>query len=158
MRRYAYRGLVFTRKVYFNVVNNNKLVLEDDSIPTGSITDATTLTAAPMTSSIWRTRTRSGSSSSQGARSSSSSRQTSPATARTIARRTRGLQADQEQVIIPAQTRIDELSDEFYDHLAERLTYLASQRRKRTPEEGEQRVCLVDEHVSSLTFVSSRWR
>ena len=141
MRRYAYRGLVFTRNVNFSVVNKHKLVLENESAPCGS-TDAATPTLAPMTSSIWRTRTRSGSSSSQGGRSSSSnSRQASPTKAPQQVRRTPGLQADQEQVKIPPQTRIDELSGEFYDHLAERLMYLAKQQQKTsTPEGGRQSV------------------
>ncbi|CAH0490871.1 unnamed protein product [Peronospora farinosa] len=146
VRRYAYRGLVFTRNVDFSVVNKHKLVLENESAPCGS-TDAATPTEAPMTSSIWRTRTRSGSSSSQGGRSSSSnSRQASPTKAPQKARRTPGLQADQEQVKIPPQTRIDELSGEFYDHLAERLTYLAEQQKISTPEgDGDDNISLCED-------------
>ncbi|GMF48057.1 unnamed protein product [Phytophthora fragariaefolia] len=114
---------MFSRNVDFSVVNKQELILEDDIIASGSVTDATTPTAAPTTPSIWRTRTRSGSSSSLGERSNSSnSRQASPSTAPRKARHTPGLQANQEQVKIPPQTRIDELSGEFYDHLAERLS------------------------------------
>jgi hypothetical protein len=137
VRRYAYRGLVFSRNVDFSVVNKQELVLEDASFASGSATDATTPTAAPTTPSIWRTRTRSGSSSSLGERSSSSnSRQASPTTAPRKARHTPGLQANQEQVKIPPQTRIDELSGEFYDHRAERLSYLAAQQKAEAPERG----------------------
>ncbi|CAH0476133.1 unnamed protein product [Peronospora belbahrii] len=137
VRRYAFRGLVFTRNADFSVINKHKLVVENESTPPyGTIDNATTPTAAPITSNIWRTRTRSGSSSSQGERSSSSSsRQASPTTDPQKARRKPGLQADQEQVKIPPPTRIDELSDEFYDHLAERLTFLAEQQKTGTFEE-----------------------
>ncbi|KAG7379201.1 hypothetical protein PHYPSEUDO_008898 [Phytophthora pseudosyringae] len=135
VRRYAYRGLVFSRNVDFSVVNKQELVLEGENTASGSVTDATTPTAAPTTPSIWRTRTRSGSSSSLGERSSSSnSRQASPITAPRKTRHIPGLQANQEQVKIPPQTRIDELSGEFYDHLAERLSYVAAQQRAGTPE------------------------
>ncbi|OWZ18422.1 hypothetical protein PHMEG_0007490 [Phytophthora megakarya] len=108
VRRYAYRGLVFSRNMDFSVVNKQELVLEDETFASGSVTDTTTPTVAPTTPSIWRTRTRSGSSSSL------------------------GLQANQEQVKIPPQTRIDELSGEFYDHLAERLSCLAAQQKAET--------------------------
>ncbi|ETM36599.1 hypothetical protein L914_16748 [Phytophthora nicotianae] len=135
VRRYAYRGLVFSRNMDFNVVNKQELVVEDGSIASGSVTDTTTPTAAPTTPSIWRTRTRSGSSSSLGDRSNSS-RHASPTTAPRRARHTPGLQANQEQVKIPPQTRIDELSVEFYDHLAQRLSYLAAQQKTETPEGG----------------------
>ncbi|KAG1685046.1 hypothetical protein DVH05_009737 [Phytophthora capsici] len=137
VRRYAYRGLVFSRNVDFSVVNKQELVLEDESVASGSVTDATTPTAAPTTPSIWRTRTRSGSSSSLGDRSSTSnSRHASPTAAPRKARHTPGLQANQEQVKIPPQTRIDELSGEFYDLLAERLSYLAVQQKGESPEEN----------------------
>ncbi|KAL4100190.1 hypothetical protein PRIC1_007984 [Phytophthora ramorum] len=137
VRRYAYRGLVFSRNVDFSVVNKQELVLQDESVASGSVTDATTPSAAPTTPRIWRTRTRSGSSSSLGERSgSSNSRHASPTTAPRKARHTPGLQANQEQVKIPPQTRIDELSGEFYDHLAERLSYLACQQKAEPEEDG----------------------
>ncbi|EGZ22033.1 hypothetical protein PHYSODRAFT_489080 [Phytophthora sojae] len=139
VRRYAYRGLVFSRNVDFSVVNKQELILEDDIMASSSVTDATTPSAAPITPSIWRTRTRSGSSSSLGERSNSSNgRQASPTTAPRKNRHTPGLQANQEQVKIPPQARIDELSGEFYDHLTERLSYLAAQQKAETPEGGKQ--------------------
>ncbi|KAF1795570.1 P-loop containing nucleoside triphosphate hydrolase [Phytophthora cactorum] len=143
VRRYAYRGLVFSRNVDFSVVNKQELVLEDDSIASGSVTDATT----PTTPSIWRTRTRSGSSSSLG----SNSRHASPTTAPRRARHTPGLQANQEQVKIPPQTRIDELSGEFYEHLAERLSYLAAQQKAETPEgDGDDNKIDLSEDITPL--------
>lgn len=123
----------------FSVVNKQELILEDDIMASSSVTDATTPSAAPITPSIWRTRTRSGSSSSLGERSNSSNgRQASPTTAPRKNRHTPGLQANQEQVKIPPQARIDELSGEFYDHLTERLSYLAAQQKAETPEGGKQ--------------------
>ncbi|KAG6961104.1 hypothetical protein JG688_00009276 [Phytophthora aleatoria] len=143
VRRYAYRGLVFSRNVDFSVVNKQELVLEDDSIVSGSVTDATT----PTTPSIWRTRTRSGSSSSLG----SNSRHASPTTAPRRARHTPGLQANQEQVKIPPQTRIDELSGEFYEHLAERLSYLAAQQKAVMPEgDGDDNKIDLSEDITPL--------
>uniref|UniRef100_M4B788 Uncharacterized protein n=1 Tax=Hyaloperonospora arabidopsidis (strain Emoy2) TaxID=559515 RepID=M4B788_HYAAE len=53
----------------------------------------------------------------------------SPIAALWQARHTPSLQANQEQVDIPPQTCIDELSGEFYDHLAERLAHLAEQQK-----------------------------
>ncbi|RLN95404.1 hypothetical protein BBJ28_00022207 [Nothophytophthora sp. Chile5] len=137
VRRYAYRGLVFTRNVDFSVVNKQELVLEDETRAPIAGSDATTPSAVPTTPSIWRTRTRSGSSGSMGERSSSSnSRHASPTTAPRKPRLAPGLQANQEQVRVPPQTRVDELSAEFYDHLAERLAHLASQQSAEAPETG----------------------
>ncbi|RLN79058.1 hypothetical protein BBJ28_00013973 [Nothophytophthora sp. Chile5] len=142
VRRYAYRGLVFTRNVDFSVVNKQELVLEDESRAPIAGSDATTPSAVLTTPSIWRTRTRSGSSSSLGERSSSSnSRHASPTTAPRKPRLAPGLQANQEQVRVPPQTRVDELSAEFYDHLAERLAHLASQQIVEAPETGITLLC-----------------
>ncbi|CAI5724710.1 unnamed protein product [Hyaloperonospora brassicae] len=138
VRRYAYRGLVFTRSARFSVFNKNELLPEDKSALPGSTTDTAVPIVEPMPPSVWHTRTQSGSSSSLGERSNSSnSHQTSPIAALWQTRHTPSLQADQEQVVIPPQTCIDELSGEFYDHLAERLAYLAEQQRAETIERGE---------------------
>ncbi|KAF4041916.1 SH2 domain [Phytophthora infestans] len=154
VRRYAYRGLVFSRNMDFSVVNKQQLVVEDGSIASGSATDATTPTAAPTTPSIWRTRTRSGSNSSSGDRSNSS-RHASPTTAPRRARHTSGLQANQEQVRIPPQTRIDELSVEFYEHLAQRLSYLAAQQKTETPEgDGDNKSGLAENIAPLLEMVA----
>lgn len=155
VRRYAYRGLVFSRNVDFSVVNKQELVIEDASFASGSATDATTPSGVPMTpGSIWRTRTRSGSSSSLGDRSSNSnSRQASPTTATRKARHTPGLQANQEQVQIPPQTRVDELSGEFYDHLAERLSYLAQLQKAETPQ-ADDKLSLSEDIAPLLEMVA----
>ncbi|KAE8998867.1 hypothetical protein PF011_g14873 [Phytophthora fragariae] len=156
VRRYAYRGLVFSCNVDFSVVNKQELILEDDIIASGSATDATTPSAAPTTPSIWRTRTRSGSSSSFSERSNSSnSRQASPTTDPRKSRHTPGLQANQEQVKIPPQARIDELSGEFYDHLAERLSYLVAQQKAETPEgDGDDKSRLSEDIAPLLEMVA----
>ncbi|KAF4322664.1 hypothetical protein BBO99_00002724 [Phytophthora kernoviae] len=153
VRRYAYRGLVFSRNVDFSVVNKQELIIEDEGLASGSATDATT----PMTLSIWRTRTRSGSNSSLGDRSNSSnSHQASPTTAMRKTRHTPGLQANQEQVQIPPQTRVDELSAEFYGHLAERLSFLAQQQNADAPEadESEDKNNLSEEIAPLLEMVA----
>ena len=138
MRRYAYRGLVFTRSARFSVFNKNELLPEDKSALHGSTTDTDVPIVERMPPSVWHTRTQSGSSSSLGERSNSSnSHQTSPIAALWQIRHTPSLQADQEQVEIPPQTCIDELSGEFYDYLAERLAYLAEQQRAETIGRGK---------------------
>jgi hypothetical protein len=82
----------------------------------------------PMTPSVWRTRTRSGSSSSQGDRSASSSCQASPitGTGRKHVRRP-GLQASQERVQIPPQNQVEELRKSFYSQLVLRLANVSAQ-------------------------------
>ncbi|TDH64737.1 hypothetical protein CCR75_009321 [Bremia lactucae] len=135
VRRYAYHGLVFNRNVDFSVVNKQELMLEDESFKLNSVIDVLNPSAPSTTSSVWHTRSRSGSSSSSGNRSSGSSRHSSPTPATRRARHKPSMQVNQEQVKIPPQTRIDELSVEFYAHLASRLSYLAAQQKARTPEQ-----------------------
>ncbi|CAI5739296.1 unnamed protein product [Peronospora destructor] len=133
VRRYAYRGLVFTRNVDFSVVNKHELVLENESASWGVLILLRLL--------------------------SSNSRQASPTTAPQKARRTPGLQADQEQVKIPPQTCIDELSGEFYDHLAERLTYLAEQQKTSMPEgDGDGNISLCEDIGPLLKMVAQEKR
>uniref|UniRef100_A0AAV1UD10 SH2 domain-containing protein n=1 Tax=Peronospora matthiolae TaxID=2874970 RepID=A0AAV1UD10_9STRA len=130
VRRYAYRGLVFTRNARFSVLHKNELLPEDKSALSVSIPDTVTHIVEPAMPSVWHTRTQSGSNSSLGEHSNSSnSHQMSPIAALWQARHTPSLQADQEQVDIPPQTCIDELSGEFYDHLAERLAHLVEQQK-----------------------------
>lgn len=121
VRRYASCGLVFTRNKDFNVVNKDELNLENDA------TGLNPSVYPVMTPSVWRTRTRSGSNSSQGDRSASSSRQASPTTAPRKPKRLPGLQASQEQVQIPPQHQVEELRKSFYAQLAERLANVSSQ-------------------------------
>ncbi|KAF1335939.1 Amino acid/auxin permease, partial [Globisporangium splendens] len=119
VRKYAFRGLIFTRNVDFRVVNKEELSLAT----TGHVGGVEVAQAIPVTPSIWRMRTRSSSSSSLGDKSASSTPTTT-----TNARKPRlvsGLQANQEQVTVPPKTRIDELSATFYDQLSERLAHLA---------------------------------
>lgn len=126
VRRYASCGLIFSRNRDFNVVNKEELSLESDE--TGM--NATTY---PMTPSVWRARTRSGSSSSQGDRSASSSRQASPVTgARKQPRRLPGLQASQENVVIPPQNQVEELRKSFYEQLTQRLQHVSAQLQSQT--------------------------
>ena len=130
MRRYAYRGLGFARNARFSVLHKNELLPEDKSALYVSIPHNATHIVEPAVPSVWHTRTQSGSSSSLGEHSNSSnSHQMSPIAALWQARHTPSLQANQEQVDIPPQTCIDELSGEFYDHLAERLAHLAEQQK-----------------------------
>ncbi|KAL7689120.1 putative SH2 domain, small GTPase, P-loop containing nucleoside triphosphate hydrolase [Plasmopara halstedii] len=135
VRRYAYRGLIFSRNVDFGIVKNQDLVLEGENLAPESTSDVTIPTVTASTPRIWRTRTRSGSSSSLS--NSSASRHASPTTSLRRARHTPSLQANQEQVQIPPQTRIDELSEEFYHHLSDQLSCLASQ-LKAMPESGKK--------------------
>lgn len=123
VRRYAFRGLIFTRNVDFRIVKREELSLETGQ--EGGVDVAQTL---PVTPSIWRTR--SGSSSSLGDKSgSSSSRHASPTITGGNTRKPRlvsGLQANQEQVHVPPKTRIEELSNTFYDQLSQRLAHLVA--------------------------------
>lgn len=141
MRRYAFRGLIFTRNVDFRVVNKEELSLETGD--EGGVDVAQTM---PVTPSIWRTRTRSGSSSSLGdsKSGSSSSRHASPTTTTTAGgggnqkpRLVSGLQANQEQVRVPPKTRIEELSNTFYDQLSERLSHLVATTTQEQEPAGE---------------------
>lgn len=118
MRRYAYRGLLFTRNADFRVGTKPAPAL-------APVSDGVTLAQPlPVTPSIWRTRTRSSSSSSLGDKSSSSaSRHASP---RKPPRLVSGLQATQEHVRVPPQLRIEELTQDFYTQLTERLAHLAA--------------------------------
>lgn len=124
VRRYAFRGLIFTRNVDFRVVNKEELSLETGQ--EGGVDVAQTM---PVTPSIWRTRTRTSSNSSLGdSKSGSSSHHASPTTGNN-ARKPRlvsGLQANQEQVRVPPKTRIEELSNTFYGQLSERLSHLVA--------------------------------
>ncbi|KAI9912815.1 hypothetical protein PsorP6_006271 [Peronosclerospora sorghi] len=152
VRRYAYRGLVFTRDLDFNVVKKQNVVLQESSSPSGSVID----TRTPRLPSRWCPR--SGSTSSPG--SSSHSRQASP----TPARKARGLQATQEQVTIPPQVCLNEIIAEYYDNLRERIAYFANHQE---PEEDCQDVTrllkMVEQEKKDLWPVDSheterKWR
>lgn len=115
VRKYAFRGLVFTRNVDFHVaVNKQELTLETDDEAEARVELETTATA-----SVWRTRTRSSSMSSGG----TNSRHASPRKPKRVS----GLQANQEQVQMPQMARVHELSVGFYDQLLQRLTELSAQ-------------------------------
>lgn len=118
VRKYAYRGLVFTRNVDFHVaVNKQELTLETDD-EAEARAEAALETTAP-TASVWRTRTRSSSMSSGG----TNSRHASPRKPKRVS----GLQANQEHVQMPQMARVHELSVGFYDQLLQRLTELSAQ-------------------------------
>lgn len=118
VRKYAYRGLVFTRNVDFHVaVNKQELTLETDDEAEARAEAALEPTAT--TASVWRTRTRSSSMSSGG----TNSRHASPRKPKRVS----GLQANQEQVQMPQMARVHELSVGFYDQLLQRLTELSAQ-------------------------------
>lgn len=132
VRRYAFRGLIFTRNVDFRVVNKEKLSLETGQ--EGGVDVAQTM---PVTPSIWRTRTRSNSNSSLGdSKSGSSSSHHASTTTGNNAQKPRlvsGLQANQEQVRVPPKTRIEELSNTFYDQLSGRLSHLVATTQDSEP-------------------------
>lgn len=122
VRRYANRGLIFTRNADFRVVNKPELALE-----TGSSGEDIAQPIAE-TPRVWRTRTRSGSTGSVGDKSSSASSSggASPSPHKPRRGGRPELQATQQQVQIPPLTRIEELRSRFYEELTSRLAQLAA--------------------------------
>lgn len=124
VRKYAFRGLVFTRNTDFRVVNKEEMAL-DEGQPSQSPQDLPPRLHVTTTgSTLWRPGS---------AKSTPRTPRTPGASPRKHGQRpSSGLQAPQEQVQVPPKSRIDELSSSFYEQLTQRLKVVDHAQKKES--------------------------
>jgi hypothetical protein len=134
VRKYANRGLIFTRNTDFRVVNKEEMALAEDA--TSESPPKLNVTISNSTASSWRPGSANVTPTTALKRSGAS-----PTKPRREKRdENSGLLAQQEHVRVPSKNRIDELSSSFYEQLSERLqTYASSRRKDDHPEDDEIR-------------------
>ncbi|TMW64635.1 hypothetical protein Poli38472_011515 [Pythium oligandrum] len=149
VRRYAYRGLIFTRNVDFRVVNKEEMALEEDGVKPTQTLQVNTHHAT----SAWR---------SGSANSTPNRRGASPKKRNT--RLSSGLLAHQEHVQVPPKSRIDEIGKTFYDQITQRLQLSSSQEHDSTsPISVAGLLEMVEEEKAELkgmraTDTEAQWR
>jgi hypothetical protein len=125
VRKYAYRGLVFKRSVYFRVATAKKTLSSLAQVHEEDEENDLSASNNDSTQRAWRTRAVSSGSSASISSTTTSTPNRSPRCTKQTHRSSvePGLQAKQEEVKIPPKERIDQLSISFYEQLETRLKH-----------------------------------